>query len=69
MCLETSAFLSQDLFLGLVGAGNMAVKVFIILRGLRERRGHPILMIINQYLLFTKPLTTEKLSTAQCGPG
>ena len=41
-----------------VGAGNMSAKVFIIVWGLTEHRGHLVIMIIKQYLLITKPLFT-----------
>ena len=44
---------------GLVAAGNTSGKVSIIVWGLTEHRGYLILMIIKQYLLITRSLTTE----------
>ena len=40
--------------------GIYITKVFIIVWGLTEHRDYLVLMIIKQYLLSTKPLTTEK---------
>ena len=43
----------------LMGARNTFSKVFIIVKGLTEHKSHLVLMINKQYLLSTKPLTTE----------
>ena len=51
-----------------MGAGNTSAKAFIIVWGPTEHRGHLILKITKQYLLITKPLTTEKWFTAQYNP-
>ena len=43
-----------------MGARNISAKVFVIVWGITEHRGYLVLMIIKQYLLTEKPLTTEK---------
>ena len=48
---------------------NTSPKVFIIVWGLTEHSGYPVLIIIKQYLLTTKPLMTEEWFTAQHSPG